>query len=285
MRSKPRTGRARIERPWRHYRAAHAARHGQDRRADARRGRIARLPGAAPRPALGSPVELGQLPARLLHARRPGPDAWLTTTQTAFSVAFVERFDDELAKRRELSGADCLAILDEIERDAKVNVALDCTTPRLEAALADGPLCDTLPGGHGLVFAPGWCCEDCGGCCCGSCANASGVLSRLISWPKRRPGIVPRAAATTRCACASVCAAASSPARRLPSPAAIGTGYGLFPAADVAVDAQPTGPRLCPVRPRLDPQALSEWAADRGWQPPGPSKGGGGIGAARRACP
>jgi hypothetical protein len=49
----------------------------------------------------------------------PGPDAWLVSTHTAFSQAFVERFDAELAKRRALSGADCLALLDDLERDAK----------------------------------------------------------------------------------------------------------------------------------------------------------------------
>jgi hypothetical protein len=44
-------------------------------------------------------------------------------------------------------------------------VALYCTVPRLEAALSDGPLAAPCPGGHGLVFAPGWFCEDCGDCC------------------------------------------------------------------------------------------------------------------------
>jgi hypothetical protein len=159
-------------------------------------------------------------------------------------------------------------------------VALYCATPRLEAALADGPLSTHCPYGHDLVFAPGWWCEDYGGCCCASCANASGVLSRLISWPKRRAeggsnnslrvriSFVRRKLAGTPFAIAG----------------AYGTGYGLFPAADVAVTRNRRGHGYVRLRPRLDPQALSDWAADRGWQPPGPSKGGGGIGRARRSA-
>jgi hypothetical protein len=49
----------------------------------------------------------------------PGPDAWLVSTHTAFSQAFVERFDAEFAKRWALSAADCMALLDEIEQGAK----------------------------------------------------------------------------------------------------------------------------------------------------------------------
>ena len=60
---------------------------------------------------------------------------------------------------------------------------------------------------------------------------------------------------------------------------AYGTGYGLFPAADVAVTRNRRGHGYVRLWPRLDPQALSDWAADRGWQPPGPSKGGGVSGA------
>jgi hypothetical protein len=43
-------------------------------------------------------------------------------------------------------------------------MTLRCTTPRLEAALADGPLSAPCPCGCGLVFAPGWWC-DVSGCC------------------------------------------------------------------------------------------------------------------------
>jgi hypothetical protein len=32
--------------------------------------------------------------------------------------------------------------------------------PQLEAALGDGPLCAPCPHGHGLLFAPGWWCDD-----------------------------------------------------------------------------------------------------------------------------
>jgi hypothetical protein len=46
----------------------------------------------------------------------------------------------------------------------KSYVALRCTRPRLEAALADGPLSAQCPHGHGLVFAPGWWCEACERC-------------------------------------------------------------------------------------------------------------------------
>jgi hypothetical protein len=42
-------------------------------------------------------------------------------------------------------------------------MTLYCTTPRVEAALSDGPLSAACPAGHlELVFAPGWWCEDCG---------------------------------------------------------------------------------------------------------------------------
>jgi hypothetical protein len=41
---------------------------------------------------------------------------------------------------------------------------LSPTIPRLEAALADGPLCTQCPHGHDLVFAPGWWCDDCAAC-------------------------------------------------------------------------------------------------------------------------
>jgi hypothetical protein len=42
-------------------------------------------------------------------------------------------------------------------------VTLRCTVPRLEAALAEGPL--SAPCGCGaLVFAPGWWCDDCAVC-------------------------------------------------------------------------------------------------------------------------
>lgn len=43
---------------------------------------------------------------------------------------------------------------------------LQCTIPRLEAALAGEPPSAGCPMGHGhdLVFAPGWWCEACG-CC------------------------------------------------------------------------------------------------------------------------
>lgn len=44
-------------------------------------------------------------------------------------------------------------------------MSLYCTQPRLEAALADGTLSANCPHeGHGLVFAPGWFCDDCGHC-------------------------------------------------------------------------------------------------------------------------
>ena len=43
-------------------------------------------------------------------------------------------------------------------------MTLYCRIPRLEAALADGPLSAVCPCGHGLVFAPGWWCDDCGRC-------------------------------------------------------------------------------------------------------------------------
>ncbi len=42
--------------------------------------------------------------------------------------------------------------------------ALSPTISRLEAALGDGPLSTACPHGHDLVFAPGWCCDDCGAC-------------------------------------------------------------------------------------------------------------------------
>ena len=45
-----------------------------------------------------------------------------------------------------------------------LTLALSCTVPRLEAALADGPLSAPCPCGHELVFAPGWFCEDCTAC-------------------------------------------------------------------------------------------------------------------------
>lgn len=41
---------------------------------------------------------------------------------------------------------------------------LRCTTPRFEAALANGPLSTQCPHGHGLIFGPGWFCDDCGAC-------------------------------------------------------------------------------------------------------------------------
>jgi hypothetical protein len=37
-------------------------------------------------------------------------------------------------------------------------------TPQLAAALAEGPLSAPCPGGCGLVFAPGWWCDDCAAC-------------------------------------------------------------------------------------------------------------------------
>jgi hypothetical protein len=43
-------------------------------------------------------------------------------------------------------------------------MALACTIPRLEAALADEPLSARCPEGHDLVFAPGWYCDDCQRC-------------------------------------------------------------------------------------------------------------------------
>ena len=44
-------------------------------------------------------------------------------------------------------------------------MTLRCTVPRLEAALADGPLSAPCPCGRELVFAPGWWCDDCQLCC------------------------------------------------------------------------------------------------------------------------
>lgn len=43
-------------------------------------------------------------------------------------------------------------------------MALGCQIPRLEAALADGPLSAPCPCGHELVFYPGWYCDDCAAC-------------------------------------------------------------------------------------------------------------------------
>lgn len=43
-----------------------------------------------------------------------------------------------------------------------MRTSLACKTPRLEAALADGPLSTRCTFGHDLVFAPGWWCDDCG---------------------------------------------------------------------------------------------------------------------------
>jgi len=43
-------------------------------------------------------------------------------------------------------------------------MALACTSPRLEAALSDGPLSATCPQGHDLVFSPGWFCDGCNRC-------------------------------------------------------------------------------------------------------------------------
>jgi hypothetical protein len=43
-------------------------------------------------------------------------------------------------------------------------MALACQIPRLEAAMADGPLSAQCPYGHDLVFAPGWWSDDCGYC-------------------------------------------------------------------------------------------------------------------------
>jgi hypothetical protein len=45
-------------------------------------------------------------------------------------------------------------------------VALDCTVPRLDAALADGPTSILCPCGGCLVFGPGWWCDDCQLCIC-----------------------------------------------------------------------------------------------------------------------
>jgi hypothetical protein len=102
------------------YRAAAAARHGQDRRvampgAAELRDYLARHPGQR----WVYPAHWGNCPLAYCLHESPGPDAWLVSTHTAFSQAFVERFDAELAKRRALSGADCLALLDDLERDAK----------------------------------------------------------------------------------------------------------------------------------------------------------------------
>jgi hypothetical protein len=41
---------------------------------------------------------------------------------------------------------------------------LRCARPRLEAALEGEPPAAPCPGGCGVVFGPGWWCEDCG-CC------------------------------------------------------------------------------------------------------------------------
>lgn len=62
------------------------------------------------------PDSWGNCPLAYCMHEGPGPDAWLVSTHTAFSVAFVNRFAIELAKRRELSGADCLEILDDLAR-------------------------------------------------------------------------------------------------------------------------------------------------------------------------
>lgn len=43
-------------------------------------------------------------------------------------------------------------------------MALRCTTPRLEAALADGPLSALCGQCNSMVFAPGWWCDDCTVC-------------------------------------------------------------------------------------------------------------------------
>ena len=43
-------------------------------------------------------------------------------------------------------------------------MALYCATPRLEAALADGPHSALCCHCDSIVFAPGWWCEDCGKC-------------------------------------------------------------------------------------------------------------------------
>jgi hypothetical protein len=43
-------------------------------------------------------------------------------------------------------------------------MGLRCTIPRLEAALADGPLSATCPTGCGPIYYPGWWCDDCGAC-------------------------------------------------------------------------------------------------------------------------
>ena len=43
-------------------------------------------------------------------------------------------------------------------------MALYCTKPRLEAALAEGVQSAPCPCGASLVFAPGWWCEDCEAC-------------------------------------------------------------------------------------------------------------------------
>jgi hypothetical protein len=43
-------------------------------------------------------------------------------------------------------------------------VTLYCMTPRLEAALADGPLAAPCPHCDETVFQPGWWCETCGAC-------------------------------------------------------------------------------------------------------------------------
>ena len=43
-------------------------------------------------------------------------------------------------------------------------MALRCTVPRLEAALAAEPSSSPCPGCGVLVFAPGWWCDDCASC-------------------------------------------------------------------------------------------------------------------------
>jgi hypothetical protein len=43
-------------------------------------------------------------------------------------------------------------------------MALRPTVPRLEAALGTEPPSAGCPHGHGLVFAPGWWCDECDAC-------------------------------------------------------------------------------------------------------------------------
>jgi hypothetical protein len=43
-------------------------------------------------------------------------------------------------------------------------MALRCAVPRFEAAVADGPLSAACPAGCGIVFTPGWFCDDCNRC-------------------------------------------------------------------------------------------------------------------------